>query len=112
MQHANTKFESFCFEKPIGAFEIVETKDGLHIVQLVGRQIDEFQLIAICDTKVTASKATSDSIYEAIASPLYYSIKENGYEAAIEAEGLVSTEANDVRIDRPQMGTFLNQCLF
>jgi len=103
-QHANTKLDSFCFEKPIGALEIVETKDGLHIVQLVGRQMNEFRLIAVCDTKVTASRETSDSIYEAIASPLYYSIKENGYEAAIEAEGLVSTEANDVRIDRPQMG--------
>ena len=35
---------------------------------------------------------------------MYYSIKENGYEAAIEAEGLVSMEAKNVRIDYPQMG--------
>jgi peptidyl-prolyl cis-trans isomerase D len=103
-QHANTKLDSFCFEKPIGALEIVETENGLHIVQLLGRKMNEFRLIAVCDTKVTASRETSDSIYEAIGSPLYYSIKENGYEAAIEAEGLVSTEANDVRIDYPQMG--------
>ena len=102
--HANTKFESFCFEKPIGSFEIVETKNGLHIVQLLGREIREFQLIAICDTKVTASKATTDSIYDAIGSPLYYSIKENGYETAIEAAGLTSMEAKNVRIDYPQMG--------
>jgi len=102
--HANTKFESFCFEKPIGSFEIVETENGLHIVQLLGREIREFQLIAICDTKVTASKATSDSIYDAIGSPLYYSIKENGYETAIEEAGLISMEAKNVRIDYPQMG--------
>ena len=102
--HANTKFESFCFEKPIGSFEIVETENGLHIVQLLGREIREFQLIAICDTKVTASKATSDSIYDAIGSPLYYSIKENGYESAIEEAGLLSMEAKNVRIDYPQMG--------
>ena len=102
--HADTKFESFCFEKPIGAFEIVETENGLHIVQLLGREIRAFQLIAICDTKVTASKATSDSIYDAIGSPLYYSIKENGYEAAIEEVGLISMEAKNVRIDYPQMG--------
>ena len=102
--HANTKFESFCFEKPIGSFEIVETKNGLHIVQLLGREIREFQLIAICDTKVTASKATTDSIYDAIGSPLYYSIKENGYETAIEAAGLTSMEAKNVRVDYPQMG--------
>lgn len=103
--HANTKFESFCFEKPIGSFEIVETENGLHIVQLLGRETREFQLIAICDTKVTASKATSDSIYDAIGSPLYYSIKENGYENAIEEAGLISMEAKNVRIDYPQMGT-------
>ena len=103
--HANTKFESFCFEKPIGSFEIVETENGLHIVQLLGRETREFQLIAICDTKVTASKATSDSIYDAIGSPLYYSIKENGYESAIEEAGLTSMEAKNVRIDYPQMGT-------
>ena len=102
--HANTKFESFCFEKPIGSFEIVETENGLHIVQLLGREMRAFQLIAICDTKVTASKATSDSIYDAIGSPLYYSIKENGYEVAIEEIGLVSMEAKNVRIDYPQMG--------
>ncbi len=102
--HANTKFESFCFEKPIGSFEIVEAENGLHIVQLLGRETREFQLIAICDTKVTASKATSDSIYDAIGSPLYYSIKENGYEIAIEEAGLISMEAKNVRIDYPQMG--------
>ena len=106
--HSNTKFESFCFEKPIGSFEIVETKNGLHILQLLGREIREFQLIAICDTKVTASKATSDSIYDAIGSPLYYGIKENGYEAAIEEMGLVSMEAKNVRIDYPQMGSLPN----
>ena len=106
--HSNTKFESFCFEKPIGSFEIVETKNGLHIIQLLGREIREFQLIAICDTKVTASKATSDSIYDAIGSPLYYGIKENGYEAAIEEMGLVSMEAKNVRIDYPQMGSLPN----
>jgi len=103
--HADTKFESFCFEKPIGAFEIVKTENGLHIVQLLGREIREFQLIAICDTKVTGSKATSDSIYDAIGSPLYYSIKENGYESAIEEAGLISMEAKNVRIDYPQMGS-------
>ena len=103
--HANTKFESFCFKKPIGSCEIVETENGLHIVQLLGRETREFQLIAICDTKVTASKATSDSIYDAIGSPLYYSIKENGYETAIEEAGLISMEAKNVRIDYPQMGT-------
>jgi len=102
--HANTKFESFCFEKPIGSFEIIESENGLHIVQLIGRQMNEFQLIAICDTKVTASKATSDSIYDAVGSPLYYSIIENGYEAAIEEAGLTSFEAKNVRIDYPQMG--------
>lgn len=103
--HANTKFESFCFEKPIGSFEIVETENGLHIVQLLGRQMNEFQLLAICDTKVTASKGTSDSIYDAIGSPLYYSIIENGYEAAVEEVGLTSMEAKNVRVDYPQMGT-------
>lgn len=102
--HANTTFESFCFEKPIGSLEIVETDNGIHIVQLLGKEIREFQLIAICDTKVTASKATSDSIYDAIGSPLYYSIKEKGYETAIEEVGLVSMEAKNVRIDYPQMG--------
>jgi peptidyl-prolyl cis-trans isomerase D len=102
--HANTKFESFCFEKPIGSFEIVETENGLHIVQLLGRELRDFQLIAICDTKVTASKTTTDSIYSAIGSPLYYSIKENGYETAIEEFGLISMEAKNVRIDYPQMG--------
>ena len=102
--HADTKFESFCFEKPIGSFEIIETKNGLHIVQLLGRENRAFQLIAICDTKVTISKTTTKALYGEILSPLHLSIKKNGYDSAIEAAGLISMEAKNVRIDRPQMG--------
>lgn len=101
--HADTKFETFCFSKPIGSLEIVETENGLHIIHLLGRQVNDFQYIAIVDAKVNASKATRDSIYDNIALPIYSGIKDNGFEKTIEEAGLTPRESNNIRIDYPQL---------